>query len=347
MDRTQALNTPTVLDVLPLGLAACPRCGEESAAPPAVTTALFPGLPLRRCARCGTRFTSGDSAPRLAFSCDTCGLPFLTGELLPTSRQRCPDCRGGRLPAELPGRELAAATEAEVQLALNERWSFVTSPILRDYLDRLTEQVASRIEGAPPGAHVVLIDDWALRTLALPSGAILMSLGTLAGLEDEAELVFVLGHELAHAASGDAAVRLVRLGFQAVSSGGKGAPAQAAWGEAALDLIKLGYGRAREKDADARAVEALRALDYDPRSALRYLERLQARVERGAGEVSELAVAHPPPLVRIRHIERQLYGRLEGGATGRVNRELFRRVAGHRVLTSEMIRVPEPERPRA
>jgi predicted Zn-dependent protease len=182
--------------------------------------------------------------------------------------------------------------------------------------------------------------------LALPSGTLLVSTGLLTFLEDEAELAFVLGHEIAHAASGEAAVRLVRLGFRATTRE-RGASDGLCWSDAAVDLARLGYGRARERDADACALGALLDLEYDAQSACRYLRRLHAAIGRGDEAVAETEVSHPTPLDRIRRIERIVSSRV-GVATDvpRVNREVFRRALAPAALAASLVRTeidaPQP-----
>ncbi len=269
------------------------------------------------------------------FSCKECGLPFLSDRLLPHSEHRCPDCRAGRPVENFPDESLAEAMEREVCRALAACWRFVTEPTLDAYLQRLVQRIADRIEAAPAGCRVVLVEDRSLRTLALPSGLLLISIGTLAFLRDEAELVFVLGHEMAHAASGEAAVRLVRLGYHAAASESEG-EAEDVWTEAALDLVRLGYGRKRERDADQAALSAVVSLGYDPASVLHYLERLGREVKRGNPETSELATAHTSAEDRARRVERSLFHRSNAPSAPRVNRELFRRAAARAVLSGNL-----------
>lgn len=316
---------------------ACPRCGEGFPATPPVTTPSFGGRALRRCLRCSTRVAMGGSAGRVVFTCESCGLPFLAEKLLPHAEHRCEECAQGSLPSELPDVDISAAAENEVRAALASRWRFVTSPIAQPYLDRIARLVAARIEAAPRSVRVVVVAADEHRTLALPSGTLLVSTGLLEFLEDEAELAFVLGHEIAHAGSGEVAVRLVRLGFRATARE-RGASDGLTWTDAAVDLVRLGFGRRRERDADARSLEALLALEYDPHSAIRYLERLHAAAERSDPSVAETIVAHVAPRDRTRRIERALYGRV-GGAEGstRVNREVFRRAIGRGALKGSLM----------
>lgn len=315
----------------------CPRCLERLSLLPSVEASALGGVRVRRCRRCGTRSTES-SPSRLLFTCERCGLPFQAEALLPHTEQVCGDCAEGRPPGPLPEPHVVRATENEVRAALANRWRCVSSAPLAAYLDRLTRHVARRVEAAPGASRVLLVEEPSLRTLALPSGTLLVSLGMLSFLEDEAELVFVLAHELAHAASGDAAVRLVRLGFDAVVRR-QDAPSPEAWAEAALDLVRLGYGRRRERDADARALEAILALDYDPESVLRFLRRLEAALESGERRFSDIAVSHPSPSDRLRRLERSLWGRVPEGRILRVNREVFRRAAGREALERNLTAV--------
>jgi hypothetical protein len=307
------------------GAAACPRCEEPWPTGPTVTAPSFGGRALHRCRRCGTRVANGTPAPRLVFTCEACGLPFLADAILPHGEHRCAACVAGGVLPELPDRDVAAAAEHEVRAALGTRWRFVTSAGVQTYLDRVARQLAARIESAPACPRVVLVDAPEHRTLALPSGALIVSTGLLRFVEDEAELAFVLGHELAHAASGEAAVRLVRLGFQATARE-RSAADGLCWSDAAVDLASLGYGRKRERDADASALSAMLDLEYEPLSACRYLQRLHEAIERGEASVAETAVAHPTPHERLRRIERILSARVgPAGEAPRVNREVFRR----------------------
>jgi len=317
----------------------CPRCDEPQSGLGSVQAQSLGGVPLHRCHRCGTRIVRERDRQRFVFTCGSCGLPFLTDEILPHAGQKCGDCQdaGKELP-EVPEAVLAGAMEDEARAALSLRWSFVTSPSLTVYLQRVVNQLEPRIPGAPTGCRVVLVDDWSLRTLALPSGLILISLGTLAFLEDEAELAFVLAHEIAHAASGDASVRLVRLGYHAAASERNG-QVDDVWAETVLDLVRLGYGREKEREADAAALEALLSIGYDPVSVRRYLARIQERVRTGASEMDELAAAHPPADDRSRRMDRALFGKSRSEPVPKTNREVFRRAAGHQILAGDLVPV--------
>lgn len=322
MDATETV-APEVEPSTPTLRAVCPRCAEPAAGPEALTTTLLPGVALRRCWRCGTRFADRAGEERPLLSCRLCELPFLAESL--DGEGCCPDCIAGRVPDDLPHGSLAAATEQEILQALELRRRFLTSEASAVYLESLVRRVAKRIEGAPPDCRVVLLDDPSLKTFALPSGTILLSQETLDDLDDEAQLVFLLAHELAHAAF-DAGGRLIRVGLREVTREGA-AHDEEAWADVAEDVMRLGYGRRRERQADERALGALLELGYEPRSVIRYLRRIEMLGVREDDRVRELALAHPPAGERIRRIEETLAGRVVGDEVGLVNREVLRRAA--------------------
>jgi predicted Zn-dependent protease len=217
--------------------------------------------------------------------------------------------------------------ETEIRAALHAAWKFVAEDSLGRYLQGILQQLTARIDGAPEGCRVVLIDESVLRIVTLPSGLILMSTGMLRYLEDEAELAFVLARELAHVSNGEVSARVVRASLGALAHDDTGRP-DTAWTETMLDLARLGYGRRSELAADAAALRDILALRYDPTSVLNLMRRLKVAVQTANPDVGDVAVAYPPPGYRARKLERILYARVGRVAVQRVNREVFRRVAG-------------------
>jgi hypothetical protein len=293
---------------------ACPRCASAEATAP-VPIHHLDGRGFVRCLRCGCRRAVAPPPARAsAVVVPGVELPFVEGaELIDPPDHRAPN----------PEAALVRAAEHEVRLALAARVVFVTDPEVQAYLDRLARETA-RVMGADlPQCRVLPFEEDRVRVLGLPSGDVLVSLGLLRQVQDEAELVFVLGHELEHVASGDAARRLVALGLASAARVSV-APAER-WLQVASDLERLGHGTARELDADRQAFRALGSSGYDPRAALRHLERVEALLGQPGAGIAELGLAHPLPVDRRRGLERTWSAELATGS-GRVNREVFRRV---------------------
>jgi hypothetical protein len=321
----------------------CPGCGERWTPLPPVTTSLHEHVALRRCGGCGARW-AGESPPRPLRDCDACGVGTLDESRPPV----CPGCRDGELTA--PGAELIVATEAEVLRALALTWRFVGSDGLSAYLDRLCRDIARILPGAPASPRVMLVDADPWGAVALPSGVVLLTRGALASCADESECVFLLARQLAHVASGAAGADLVRAGLRALARGREEDLANC-WSHAIEDLVKLGHGEKNELAADDRAIEVVVALGYDPRAVRHWIQRLREATGRGESDIAELALAMPDPRARERRIEGMLDGMVDLASGGHTNRQVFRRAAGHTVLSSELRPcslpfddAPDPER---
>ena len=335
MDHAPALSAAAPLEIR-AHAAACPDCGAPSSGLPAVRTALLGGIPLKRCFRCGRR-ASCEPVPRRVVLCGRCHLPFFEED---PALEHCVTCRDG---GPAPDPALAAAAEAEVRAEVGQSWECVATPELSSYLHHVVARVASRIPGAPAAGDVVLVREQAQRTLALPSGTVLLTTGSLMALENEAELAFLLGHEIAHLVAGDSARALAAIGLRELAAF-QGEPGGLPWVHAALDLMRLGHGDRAEHDADALAHDALLAAGYDQTAASTYLRRLSASAGAGQPEVADLAAAHPPPGDRLKRIEARGNRRIGASVAGRLDREVFRRAAGHSVLAARVARV-EPFAP--
>ncbi len=225
------------------------------------------------------------------------------------------------------------AMGAEILHALTATYSPVGSVALDDYLDRIARVMSRHTPGAPAAPRIVTLRGDSIRTLALPPDTILISVGLLEALDDEAELAFVVAHELAHLASEDPERLLIRLGLRTLSRGAEAAGTEA-WRQAGLDLTCFGYGNARERHADAIATAAVVEAGYDADAIRRLLNRLERRVEAGDARVAELFFAHPPPRDRLRQTERTLASLVRRPALPKVNREPFRRAAGPQALAN-------------
>ena len=317
----------------------CPCCEEPWGGLPHADTRYFPDVPLRRCRRCGSRFVAESGQPRLLVSCAECSLPLLSDCYDHPTEQRCEDCRSGKstkLSEAKCDSDLILAAEDEVRAALDEDCSFLVSPPMAQYLSRVARSVARVIEGAPSEPTVILIDDPGIRTLALPSGLIAVSIGALASLEDESELAFMLAHELAHAARGDAALRLIGQGLFNLARTEESVGD--VWRAAVEDMLALGYGRRRELDADDRAAEAILELGFDPSSVQRWFSRLDRRISDADPHMRSYFLSHPTPSQRHRRLQQLLSTRVDAPGS-RINREVFRRAAGREALSTVLQRV--------
>ena len=149
--------------------------------------------------------------------------------------------RAFRLPSQALRLLLAAAVGGCASTPAGPIWTPLEDPPLQAYAQALACRVAPRCGEHP----VLLVDLPGTQAEALPDGRIAIRRGMLLALEEEAELAFVIAHEIAHR----------RLGHRAPQSL-----------QARLPL---------ELAADAHALEQLRRLGYPDDAPARLIERIR------------------------------------------------------------------------
>jgi predicted Zn-dependent protease len=155
---------------------------------------------------------------------------------------------------------------------------------------------------------------------AIP-GYVVMTRGLLANLNNEAEFVYVMGHEMGHVAARHSASQMSHGMLTQVLLGGAGiALAGSDYSDAALTLGSLGgsllllkYSRNDELEADRIGVQYMTRLGYDPRNALnaqKNIENISKEYIKSIGQESsergffeDLLSTHPRTSVRVEEMQ--------------------------------------------
>ena len=191
---------------------------------------------------------------------------------------------------------------------------------------------------------------------AIP-GHVVMTRGLLAGMENEGEFAYIMGHEIGHVSARHSARHMTQnmllglaLGIAAVSIGDKD------YGEAVLglgavggQLLLLKYSRDDELEADRLGVAYMSKLGYDPNNAVsahRNLEKIYREYARSVGQepaergfFEELLSTHPRTSVRIDEIQQMIRSTPQAAKTGDgSNRAVYQSMTAnlrktHRVYT--------------
>jgi predicted Zn-dependent protease len=158
---------------------------------------------------------------------------------------------------------------------------------------------------------------------AIP-GHVVMTRGLIAGLDNEGEFAYVMGHEIGHISAKHSARQMsqnmmlgLALGIAAVAVGGDD------YGEAVVGLGALGgqllllkYSRDDELEADRLGVAYMSRLGYNPNNALsahRNLDKVFREYARSVGQepgersfFEELLSTHPRTSVRIDEMQQMI-----------------------------------------
>ena len=172
-----------------------------------------------------------------------------------------------------------------------------------DALRRLVERLGADLENRPT-VHVAVVNFRPVNAFALPGGIMVFTRGLLDEAASAEEVAGVAAHELGHLAH-DHSTRALYRSF-AVSllvgvlfgdlTGGAVAGGLAEW------LVNTGYSRDAEREADAFALERLKAAGIGTEGLEDFFARLQEERGTGDGPLLRLLSTHPATAERLAHI---------------------------------------------
>ena len=152
--------------------------------------------------------------------------------------------------------------------------------------------------------EVHIIDDDVLNAFAAPGGYIYFYTGIIKYLENEDDLMGVLGHEIAHADRRHSAKQMLETyGVQTVISMALGdSPSQVAQLAAGLagNAAALKFSRSDESEADSYSVDYLSVTPYRCDGTAVFFEKITA--EGDGSSVPTFLSTHPNPETRVEDI---------------------------------------------
>jgi beta-barrel assembly-enhancing protease len=260
-------------------------------------------------------------------------LALLGGCFLPV----VPTERAERVPpVTAPGFKLAADEKrlwreaAELETRARKSGAVLEDAAVERYLVGVARRLAPRGALEHLDVRVRVIESPALTAFITPDGAIFVSMGLLARLEDEAQLAMVLGHELTHAVNRHSLVEYRTY------KGGADATAGLPFGLGALgtQAAVTGYSVDLEREADELGLGLLAAGGWDVREAPRPFEHLAAWVKEEKIEEPYTFATHPRLEERIESTRALVKERYAGKKGGEVGHERYRQAVRELVLAA-------------
>ena len=204
------------------------------------------------------------------------------------------------------GRDMAKVVEEQSQGS--------GSPEFQILLDNIAKPLAERVKNRNHRFEIKVLLSDNPTAFALPGGFIFIAPGLVELAEKNSdELAFVIGHEMAHVIRRHAIDRI--LSQKALSMASLATPAGRAvapWlRSVGMQWLEKAYSREQEFEADVLGARLAQVAGFDPRGALRMLERF--RNLEGSSDplgLSAYLSTHPPIDDRQQHIREQL--RLDG-----------------------------------
>lgn len=241
----------------------------------------------------------------------------------------------GRRELSLIGTDQEIAMGQQGAQAAASQMGIYPDSSLQRYVSNLGMQLARTSERPELPWSFAVVDDPIVNAFALPGGPIFISRGILAHMNSEAQLVSVLGHEIAHVTAKHSVAQLSKQQLLGglLTVGMIVRPELQQFGGIAsqgLGLLFLKYGRDDETEADDLGYKYMTAANYDPREMAEMFRILQ-RVSGGEGSrgTPEWLSTHPDPGNRVARTEERIAAAQGQGNATKVERETFlRRIDG-------------------
>ena len=210
-------------------------------------------------------------------------------------------------------------TQAQQTYSLIHRqWPVVTDRDMQRYLNGVMDRLTAVTPKPPFPWTIRVIDSTTLNAMNLGGGIILINSGLFKYLDSEAQLAYVIAHEMGHQIKRHLAsiqskqqFAQLLLGAAVLATAGAGHP------DAARAINQIGsltagatlasFSRTHEIEADAIGLHILRAAEYSPREAEKVMEKfIELRALHGSP--IPLFSTHPDPEERLANVERWLGG---------------------------------------
>ena len=212
--------------------------------------------------------------------------------------------------------ELGRQTQREVKAKVPE----VTDTQVVSYVQSLGRRLAANAGGPKYPYSYSIANYREINAFALPGGPVWLHRGTITAAQNEAQLVSVLAHEIAHIAQRHAADQLTKqllanglLGLLgAVLGNDRGAQTAQIAAQVLANGYMLKFSRDDEREADRVGASIMRKAGWDAREMIAFMEILRRQQGRDPGSVEVFLSSHPGPGERAQLLRGQL-GKVSGG----------------------------------
>ncbi len=183
---------------------------------------------------------------------------------------------------------------------------------LQRYVQELGMSMARTTERPELPWTFQVVDDDVVNAFALPGGYIYLTRGIMAHFENEAQLVGVLGHEIAHVTAKHAVIRvskamITQLGFGVATIAVPELQSFSSILGQGMQLLFLKFSRDDETEADELGIRYMLNVNENPKELMDVMAML-ARISEGGekGTIPEWASTHPYPENRMEFIGARL-----------------------------------------
>lgn len=188
------------------------------------------------------------------------------------------------------GQQLAADVERQLK--------FIEDPVVTEYINRVGQNIVLNSDAKVPFT-IKVVDSEEVNAFALPGGFFFVNKGLILAADNEAEVVGVMAHEIAHVTARHGTEQaskgqLLQFGtIPLIFLGGIGGLATQSAANFLVPLTFLKFSRGAETEADVLGVQYTWASGYDPMSMVTFFEKLDQKEKKKPGALSKAFSTHP------------------------------------------------------
>jgi beta-barrel assembly-enhancing protease len=189
-------------------------------------------------------------------------------------------------------------------------------PVVQGYVTRIGEELVARSEMAELDWRFYVVEEpEEINAFNVPGGLVYVYSGLILEADSAAELIGVMGHEVAHGVARHGTERLSQQFGLAVLAELVLGQDPGMIQQIVAQIVGAGaiarFSQSQEFEADDMGVQLMTDAGYDPQGMVVLLERLLELQQRDPGTVERLFATHPGVGDRIERIESQI-AELEG-----------------------------------
>lgn len=199
--------------------------------------------------------------------------------------------------------------------SIKRTYGIYQDPEIQNYVQKVGKKVANNSTRPDIEYYFTVLDSPIINAFALPGGFVYVTRGALAQMNSEAELAFVLGHEIGHIAGKHGAQRISQaralsvVFLTAAVLADTNSRSYSDYNRVANKIAELavqGYGRQNEYESDLLGIDYSLNANYNAEEGSKFLSTLKKQEQYEMGWLAQMHASHPPTELRIERAKEKI-----------------------------------------
>lgn len=215
----------------------------------------------------------------------------------------------------------------------SEDFGAVSEPRVNQYVQRVGRELGAKSHRPTVPYSFRVVEASHVNAYAFPGGSIACTRGILLGLDNEAQLAALLGHEIGHVSARHSAARMsqgmllqvavVGATIAVASKDERYAPVAGTVGALGSGLLLAKYSRDDERQADSLGLDYMVRCGHNPEGMMGLMRMLNGLHDKEPSQLDLMFASHPMSKERLDNTQRAIQERYATLGSYPLNRERF------------------------